>query len=77
MVVSLESFLNNRGRLSSMGRRKDLVVRIVKIFLSVLLFAGVVSYIGVGKIIHALLSMDLFYLPFIFIFFAIIYPSLL
>ena len=54
-----------------MGRRKDLVVRIVKIFLSVLLFAGVVSYIGVGKIIHALLSMDLFYLPFIFIFFAL------
>ncbi len=54
-----------------MGHRNELAMRILKILLSILLFAGVVGYIGVGKVMPALLSIDLFYLPFIFVLFAL------
>ena len=50
--------------------RKEFFIRLLKIFLSVLLLIVVVYYIGIDKIMQTFLSMNLIYLPFIFVLFA-------
>ena len=54
-----------------MATHKEFLIRLLKIFLSIFLLTIVVRYIGIDKIMQAFLSIDPFYLPFIFILFAI------